>query len=152
MSSGKTRCWPGLFQVWRTPKFGQRNGPDENRLCPIREHYTAGHNAKVMLEILKGEQTLAEVSAVYGVHPTQLGKWKAQSLEGLPCMFEGERRVEGAREGGHEREGEKLHAEIGWLGTQLAWLQENLTASLTRAERVSLIEREDPDVSLVMQA
>jgi len=89
----------------------------------MRKHYTANYKAKVVLEILKEEQTLAQISAVYGVHPTQLAKWKAQALEGLPCLFDDERKFERVREGAHEREREELFAEIGRLTTQLAWLR-----------------------------
>ena len=78
-------------------KIGQKDGSDEDRICPTRKHYTPDYKAKVVLEILKEEQTLAQISAEYGVHPTQLGKWKAQVLEGLPRLFDDERKVERAR-------------------------------------------------------
>ncbi len=75
---------------------------------------------------------------MYGAHPTQLGKWMAQALEGLPCLFDDKRNVDRAREGAHERTREEPFAEIGRLTTQFAWLRKQLTSTLKRAERVSL--------------
>lgn len=66
-------------------------------------------------------------------------------------MFDDAEKVEGAREGAHEREREELYAEIVWLTTQVTWLQNILASTLARAERVSLIERQAPDMLLVMQ-
>lgn len=41
----------------------------------------------VALEAIKQQKTIAEIAAAYGVHPTQIGKWKRQVLEGLEQIF-----------------------------------------------------------------
>jgi len=89
----------------------------------MRKHYTAQQKAQIVLEMLKEERTMAQIASAHGVHPTQLGKWKAQVLEGLPSLFSDESKTVRALEAAHEREQGELYAEIGRLSTQLAWLK-----------------------------
>jgi len=46
-----------------------------------RKTYTAEFKAKVVLELLEGEQTLNEVASKYEVLPYNLKNWKKQFLE-----------------------------------------------------------------------
>ena len=89
----------------------------------MRKHYTAQQKAQIVIEILKEEQTLAQIASAHGVHPTQLRKWKAQVVEGLPSLFSDEGKAVRALEAAHERELDELYAEIGRLTTQLTWLK-----------------------------
>ena len=89
----------------------------------MRKHYTAQQKAQIVLEMLKEEQTIAQIASAHGIHPTQLGKWKAQGLEGLPSLFSDESKAVRALKAAHEREQDELYAEIGRLTTQLAWLK-----------------------------
>jgi putative transposase len=89
----------------------------------MRKHYTAQQKAQIVLEILKEEQTLAQIASAHGVHPTQLRKWKAQVVEGLPSLFSDEGKAVRALEAAHARELDELYAEIGRLTTQLTWLK-----------------------------
>ncbi len=61
-----------------------------------RRNHTALFKAKVALEALKGEQTLAELAQRFEVHPTQIGQWRQQLLERATEVFErpGEKRTE----------------------------------------------------------
>ena len=43
--------------------------------------------AKVMLEIVSGEKSLAQASRDYRIKDTVLHRWQAQFLEGLPEIF-----------------------------------------------------------------
>ena len=52
-----------------------------------RNHYTAEFKAKVALAAIKGQQTVNEIAATYGVHPSQVLQWKKQALEALPDVF-----------------------------------------------------------------
>jgi transposase-like protein len=69
-----------------------------------------------------GGEVDAQLAAEYGVHPTQLGKWKALTLNGLPSLFE-ERSDIGALKTAHKAQITALYAEIGRLTTQVAWLK-----------------------------
>ena len=42
----------------------------------MRKRYTPQFKAKVVREILREEKSISQLSAEYGVHATQLRKWK----------------------------------------------------------------------------
>ncbi len=88
----------------------------------MRKHYTPTFKAQVVREILREEKPIAQLASEHGVHPNVLHKWKAQALEGLPGLFEGQDDSAQLREA-HEREMHELYAEIGRLATQVAWLK-----------------------------
>jgi transposase len=88
----------------------------------MRKRYTAAFKAQVVQELLKEEKTLAQLASEHGVHPTQLTKWRAIALQGLPGLFEG-RDDTAALKAAYEQQLTTLYAEIGRLTTQVAWLK-----------------------------
>ncbi len=46
-----------------------------------RKNHSPEFNAKVALEAIREEMTLAELSRRYGVHPRQIGTWKRAAKE-----------------------------------------------------------------------
>ena len=77
-----------------------------------RQRHSAEFKAKVALEALRGELTLSQLVARYGVHQTLISMWKRQAVEGLSSVFS--TRSE-AKQAAREGEVEKLHAKIGQL-------------------------------------
>jgi transposase len=77
-----------------------------------RKRYGAEFKAKVALEAIRGELTLSQLGAKYGVHQTVINAWKKQAVENLSTVFESKPDT-----GGQSREAdiEKLHAKIGQL-------------------------------------
>ncbi|MBW7057140.1 IS3 family transposase, partial [Paracoccus bogoriensis] len=77
-----------------------------------RENDSAAFKAKVALEAIRGEATIAELAAKHGVHQTVIHSRKRQALEGMAAIFSGKAEAKAA-----EKEGaiEKLHAKIGQL-------------------------------------
>lgn len=53
----------------------------------MRKSYEGTFKAKVALEALKGEKTLAQLSSEYGVHANQIRQWRKQLLVELPKLF-----------------------------------------------------------------
>jgi transposase len=49
--------------------------------------YTPAEKAKIALEAIKNDQTLAQITAKYGVHATQIKTWKKQALAYMPDAF-----------------------------------------------------------------
>ena len=84
-----------------------------------RKRYDAAFKARVALEAIKGERTIAEIASATGVHPNQISKWKKQALEELPGLFTGGRKKERDSE---ELESE-LYKQIGQLKVELDWLK-----------------------------
>jgi transposase len=71
---------------------------------------------------LKEEKTLAQLAADYGVHPSQLVKWRAMALQGLPSLFARQDSTL-ALKADYEARLAALYEEIGRLSTQVAWLK-----------------------------
>lgn len=67
-----------------------------------------------MVELLREEQTIAEIAPERRVHPTMLHRWKRQALEALPEVFARDRRLETER-ADYEKKIHELYAEIGRL-------------------------------------
>lgn len=85
-----------------------------------KKRHDAAFKAKVALEAVKGEKTLAQLAGEYGVHPNQIGQWKKRLLKELPALFSGNgSRQEKDR---HELEDE-LYRQIGQLKVELEWLK-----------------------------
>lgn len=95
----------------------------------MKKVYTPAFKAQVVIELLKEEKTLAQISTEYGVHATVLRDWRAHALKGLPSLFE--RRDDVAElKTAHAQQLEDLYAQIGRLTTQLSWLKKKLPPSL----------------------
>jgi len=52
-----------------------------------RKNHSPEFKAKVALEAIREEMTLAELSKKYGVHPTQIGTWKRAAIENMATAF-----------------------------------------------------------------
>ena len=88
----------------------------------MRKHYTPAFKAQVIRELLKEDKTLAQLAAEHGVHPTQLIKWRAIALGGLPTLFTKQYST-AALTADYEARLAALYEEIGRLSTQVAWLK-----------------------------
>ncbi len=52
-----------------------------------RKNHSPEFKARVALEAIREEMTLAELSKKYGVHPTQIGTWKRAAIENMTAAF-----------------------------------------------------------------
>lgn len=88
----------------------------------MRKRYTPTFKAQVVQELLREEKTLAQLATEYGAHPTQLTKWRATALQGLPSLFTRQDSTV-ALKADYEAHLAALYEEIGRLTTQVAWLK-----------------------------
>jgi len=86
----------------------------------MRKSYGATFRAKVALESVKGEKTLAELSSEFSVHPNQIRNWRKQLLEMLPDLFTDRRKK---RDKDQEELISELYRQIGQMKVELDWLK-----------------------------
>ena len=94
-----------------------------------KKQYAAEFKAQVVKEILKEEKTVSQLSAEYGIHSSQLYKWRDQAVAGLPSLFnEQAEKNQAEKEAEWQKEREALYAEIGRLTTEKTWLEKKSRA------------------------
>jgi putative transposase len=118
----------------------------------MRKTYSPEFKAKVVRAALREDKTFSQIAAEYEIHPNQVSQWRDQALAGMSGLFSRSKETDwAAKEAAHEQEKQELYAEIGRLTTQLSWLKKKLANSLSRAERLALVEREKGEVSVGVQ-
>ena len=86
----------------------------------MKKRYTSTFKTKVVLEVLKEENTIAEISSKYGVSANQISKWKKHLIESMPEIFTSKRAKKDSSKNGLEDE---LYKQIGQLKVELDWLK-----------------------------
>jgi transposase len=89
-----------------------------------RKRHNPDFKARVALEALKGEHTVAELATRFGVHPTMIHQWKRALLEGASGVFE--RGVRSKDPAIDETMVKELHAKIGELAVANDFLERKL--------------------------
>jgi transposase len=87
-----------------------------------RRNHTSAFKAKVALEAVKGEQTLAELAQKFNVHATQIAAWKAELLKGAANVFD-----DGKPTAEEKLDLNRLHAKTGQLTLENDFLESALT-------------------------
>ncbi len=83
-----------------------------------RRNHSPAFKARVALEALKGEKTVAEIAKQYEVHPNQVTSWKKELLDGVAVVFGGD-----PGESTMDREKlQELHAKISELTVERDFL------------------------------
>jgi len=95
-----------------------------------RRNHSSIFKAKVALDAIRGEKTLAELAKVHDVHPNQINDWKNQLLERAASVFGGESAA------APPVDLKELHAKIGQLALENDFLSDALTkAGMLNAKR-----------------
>ena len=96
-----------------------------------RRNHSPAFNAKVALEAIRGDKTLAELAKQYDVHPNQITDWKTQLLERASAVF-----GETSAPAEPTADLKQLHAKIGQQALEIDFLEGALTkAGLLSAKR-----------------
>ena len=84
-----------------------------------RRKFSAEFKARVALEALVGDKTLAELAVKHDVHPNMIAQWKRQAKEGLPEVFS---KAVSRGDTARECEIKELHEKIGQLTVEKDFL------------------------------
>lgn len=79
--------------------------------------------AKIALEAIKEQRTVRELASLYGIHPTQIMKWKKKALESLTQIFSDKWKQE---EKNRDELIQELYTQIGKLKVEKDWLKKKI--------------------------
>ena len=88
------------------------------------KQYSATEKSKIVVEVIKGDLTIAQITSKYGVHSTQIHQWKKKGLEYLISGFQNKIKSK------HLDEQElikQLYEQIGQLNMECNWLKKKST-------------------------
>ena len=110
-------------------------------MAGIRKRHDAAFKAKVALEAVRGEKTIARMSSGYGVHSNQIRQRKRKLLDEPPGISIDRRKRS-------EKEAEELTAElyrqIGQLKVEMDWLKKKLRCPVE--QKRAMIEPQYPQI------
>ena len=86
----------------------------------IKKSYTSAEKAKIALEAVKGQSTINEITQRFGVHSTQILRWKKQLLEKLPELFSDTQKRKATDQ---QKLVEQLYQQIGQLSVERDFLK-----------------------------
>ena len=88
----------------------------------VRRVHPPAFKARVALEAIKETKTIAELSSIYGVHATQITKWKQRALAGLIQLFSDKWKKDELLKALYEQIG-KLKVEGDWLKKKIGLIE-----------------------------
>ena len=123
-----------------------------------RRKHSPAFKAKVALEAMKGEQTVAELAARFEVHPKQIQTWKKALADGAAAIFD---QGNGTNKGKEQKNKNndalvaRLYQQIGQLADRPAQggagFLGGKVRSMTPAQRRELTDRRHRHLSIVRQ-
>ncbi len=87
-----------------------------------RKRYSQELKSKVALSAIKGDRTVNEIASEYGIHVSQVNRWKKEAIEMLPELFGNKA---GRKVKDIEREKDLLYQQIGKLQVEVEFLKKN---------------------------
>lgn len=88
-----------------------------------RRQHSPAFKAKVAVEALKGQKTIAQIASEFKIHPTQINKYRSQLLGGMESVFSNDQSKVLQEK---EELIDKLYRQVGKLNTEYEWLKKKL--------------------------
>ena len=103
-------------------KPDRKTGEVKSEIMAPRRNFSSEFKAKVVLELLREEETVSQIAAKHKIHHSILRQWKKTVTEGLPSLF-ADPRKKSAEEIDRESTISDLYKQVGLLSMQLEWLK-----------------------------
>jgi len=87
-----------------------------------RKQYSPEFKAKVALAALRNEESTPELAARFEVHPTMIGNWKRELIEGAAELFDKGQKTKKQ----HDATVDELYRQIGQLKVENNFLSKGL--------------------------
>jgi transposase len=84
-----------------------------------RKKYSKELKARIALDAIKGQKTIAELASEYGVHANQISLWKKQLLDAAPAAFNNGKDKDAEQK---EVERDHLYKKLGQMQKEIDWL------------------------------
>ena len=98
---------------------------------------------------IKAQHTANEIGSEFGVHVSQVNKWKKQVVDAVPDIF-GDTSAKALKT--MEAERDRLYLQIGKLQVQLEWLKKkDRTSVMSVSEKRACIEADHKSLSIQQQ-
>ncbi|WP_430102679.1 IS3 family transposase [Paenibacillus validus] len=118
-----------------------------------RNRYTSEFKTKVVLEVLREEQTVNEIAAKYELSPVMISRWKAEFLERASMVFEKKTSEADKLKKEYESKQEHLEKLVGQLTVEVDWLKKkNLASNEPLEARKAMVERDHTEITVKRQA
>ncbi len=111
-----------------------------------RRKFSADFKAKVALEAVRNQQTLAELAVKFDVNPVMISKWKSELLENIAAAFE--------KKGAAEKEDvdtQALYAQIGQLKVENEFLKKTCARTRDMKTRALFVQPRIKGISVRRQ-
>jgi len=95
-----------------------------------RKKYTPEEKAKIVLEVLREENTLAEIANKYDVSQQLISRWKSEFLSNMATVFDKKANETEKLKIEYEAEKEALITKIGQLTIDIDWLKKKQVEAL----------------------
>ncbi|MFO7878580.1 MAG: transposase [Bacteroidales bacterium] len=90
----------------------------------MRKSYSGKFKAKMAIDMIREQETVAELSSKYEVHRSLLTKWKKEAIEGLPDILSAAKK----KKNDDKSLIEGLFMKIGQLEMENDWLKKKVEA------------------------
>ncbi|TMV49569.1 hypothetical protein FE783_13800 [Paenibacillus mesophilus] len=88
-----------------------------------RNRYTSEFKTKVVLEVLREEQTVNQIAAKYEMSPVMVSRWKAEFLNRASSVFDKKTSDTEKMKKEYESKQEHLEKLVGQLTVEVDWLK-----------------------------
>lgn len=94
----------------------------------IKRVHTPEFKTQVVVELLKQNETMAQICSKFSIHPTQAGRWREIALSNLKNSFNGKSIDQQLKT--KDLLIDELYKQIGHLKVSLDWLKKKLGLSI----------------------